>query len=215
MLALMAYFIPVSALIPVHGLVQLGSNISRTLVQRQYIDWRITRIFLAGSFFGAALGALLAVQLPEGVLEAFLGLFIIIMVWIKLPALRNATASIVGLGGFSTTFVSMFAGATGPLVAVFLKSLFDQHRRLVATHAATMVAQHGIKVVAFGFAGFAFYQWLPLVIGMAASGFLGVNAGTSLMNRLPEKTLQTIFKITLTLVSLDLLRRGLQTVLQA
>ena len=109
----------------------------------------------------------------------------------------------------------MFAGATGPLVAVFLKSLFDQHRRLVATHAATMVAQHGIKVVAFGFAGFAFYQWLPLVIGMVVSGFLGVNAGTSLMNRLPEKTLQIIFKITLTLVSLDLLRRGLQTVLQA
>ena len=100
MLALMAYFIPVSALIPVHGLVQLGSNISRTLVQRQYIDWRITRIFLAGSFFGAALGALLAVQLPEGVLEAFLGLFIVIMVWIKLPALRNATAGVVGLGGF-------------------------------------------------------------------------------------------------------------------
>ncbi|MGI9351532.1 MAG: sulfite exporter TauE/SafE family protein [Rhizobiaceae bacterium] len=215
MLALMTYVIPAGALIPVHGLVQLGSNSSRTIVQRKYIDWRITRIFLAGCLLGAAIGVVLVVQLPEGVLETALGLFIIFMAWIKLPALRNANASTIGMGGIVTTFISMFVGATGPLVAVFLINLFDQHRRLVATHAATMMAQHFIKIVAFGFAGFAFYQWLPLVVAMVISGFLGVSAGTMLMNRLPEKTLQILFKITLTLVSLDLLRRGLQTLAQA
>ena len=103
----------------------------------------------------------------------------------------------------------MFAGATGPLVAVFLKNLFEKHREVVSTHAATMTAQHGIKVIAFSFAGFVFYDWLPLVAAIIASGYLGVRAGTNLMNRMSESALQLLFKTVLTLVALDLIRQGL------
>lgn len=209
MLALMAYLIPATAIIPVHGLVQLGSNASRTWVQREHINWRLSRIFLAGSVVGAGLGILLAVQLREGLLEAILGLFIVLMVWIKMPTLRDAGTGTIGLGGFFTTFLSMFIGATGPLVAVFLKNLFDKHREMVATHASAMVLQHGIKVIAFGIAGFAFFQWLPMIAVMVLSGFLGVKAGTAAMNKLPEKTLKLLFKVVLTLIALDLLRRGI------
>ncbi|MEM9331597.1 MAG: sulfite exporter TauE/SafE family protein [Pseudomonadota bacterium] len=209
MLAIMIYLLPIGALIPVHGLVQLGSNASRTWVQRAHINWRIAFIFLIGSTIGALLGVLLAVQIPEGYLLTFLGLFVLIMVWFKLPALENASPGFVGLGGLGTTFVSMFVGATGPLVAVFLKNLFTKHRELVSTHAATMTAQHGIKIVAFILAGFAFYEWLPLVAAIIASGFLGVQAGTRLMNTLSENALQFLFKTTLTLVALDLVRQGL------
>ncbi len=209
MLALMTYLLPITAIIPVHGLVQLGSNTSRSWVQRQNINWRITRIFLIGSILGVAAGVMLIVQLPEGVLETVLGLFIMIVVWFKFPALKSASTAIVASGGLITSFISMFVGATGPLVAVFLNNLFDEHRHMVATHGATMVAQHGLKIAAFGIAGFAFAEWLPLVVAMVISGYLGVRAGTMLMNRLPERTLKLLFKTILTLVGLDLLRRGL------
>ena len=209
MLALMTYVIPITALIPVHGLVQLGSNTSRSFVQRANIDWRVTRIFLLGSFFGVVAGVLLVVQLPPAVLQTVLGIFIITLVWIKFPALRSANAAIVAAGGLVTTFASMFAGATGPLVAVFLNNLFDDHRRMVATHGATMTVQHGLKIVAFGVAGFAFWEWLPLVAAMVISGFLGTKAGTALMNRLPDRVLKITFKTVMTMVAIDLLRRGL------
>ena len=209
MLALMTYLLPIHAIIPVHGLVQLGSNTSRSWVQRENIDWRITRIFLIGSILGVVAGVMLIVQLPEGVLEIVLGLFIMIVVWVKFPALKRANPATIAIGGAVTSFISMFVGATGPLVAIFLNKLFSQHKQMVATHGATMVAQHGLKISAFGFAGFAFGQWLPLVIAMVASGYLGVRAGTMIMNRLPEKTLKLLFKTVLTLVGLDLLRRGL------
>ena len=106
----------------------------------------------------------------------------------------------------------MFAGATGPLVAVFLNKLFDGHRRLVATHGATMTVQHGLKILAFGLVGFAFWKWVPLVALMIASGYLGTRAGTFMMNKLPEKTLKLMFKITLTVVAIDLMQKGLDLI---
>lgn len=208
MLALMTYLVPIYALIPVHGLVQLGSNTGRAWVQRAHIDWRITRFFLFGSFFGALAGALLVVQLPAYILQGFLGFFIIIMVWIKFPGLRNAGAGVITLGGLVTTFTSMFAGATGPLVAVFLNNVFDRHRQLVATHGATMTVQHGLKVMAFGFAGFAFWQWLPLVVLIVISGFAGTKAGTALLDIIPEASLKFSFKLVMTILAIDLLRSG-------
>lgn len=209
MLALMTYLIPIQALIPVHGLVQLGSNAGRSWVQRELINWHTTRFFMIGSVIGALAGAWLAVELPKNMLEFFLGAFILVLVWAKLPAIKNAGSFTIASGGLITTFVSMFAGATGPLVAVFLNKLFDRHRVLVATHGATMTMQHGLKIIAFGLVGFAFWQWVPLVALMIASGYLGTRAGTALMNRLPETTLSLMFKVTLTIVAIDLVRRGL------
>jgi len=208
MLGLMAYLLPIAALIPVHGVVQLGSNAGRSWVQREHVDWAITRYFLVGSVFGALAGGLLAVQLPKNALEIFLGVFILVLIWIKFPPIRNASKSLVMLGGGVTTFTSMFAGATGPLVAVFLNKLFNEHRQLVATHGTTMTVQHALKILAFGVVGFAFGQWLPLVVAMIVSGYLGTKAGTLLMNKLPEKRLKQLFKITLTMVAIDLIRRG-------
>ncbi len=212
MLALMTYLVPIQAVIPVHGLVQLGSNAGRSWVQRAHVDWRITRLFLAGSFVGALGGALLVVELPQNALQIFLGGFILVLVWAKIPPLQNTGPLLIAIGGAATTFISMFAGATGPLVAVFLNKLFDSHRQLVATHGTTMTVQHGLKILAFGLVGFAFWEWVPLVAAMIISGYLGTKAGTAIMNRLPEKSLKLLFKITLTLVAFDLLRRGFKLI---
>jgi len=212
MLALMTYLLPVIALIPVHGFVQFGSNFSRSFVQREYIDWPIARQFLYGSLFGAFLGIFVVVQLPEAALKIFLGLFIIAMAWIKFPAIKVVSPKLVIAGGAVTTFISLFAGATGPLVAVFLNSLFDVHRKLVATHGATMTVQHALKLIVFGLAGFAFTEWLPLIAMIILSGFIGTKAGSYLLNKLPEKALKIIFKITLSIVALDLLRRGVLSI---
>ena len=85
----------------------------------------------------------------------------------------------------SSPFVRM-VGATGPLVAVLLAKFFDNDRRaLVATHAAGMTAQHLLKIFVFGFAGFAFGAWLPLIAAMVLSGYLGTLYGSSLLERLP------------------------------
>jgi uncharacterized membrane protein YfcA len=206
MLALMSYILPIYALIPVHGLVQLGSNVGRSYVQRLYISWPVVRIFLLGSLFGALAGAMFVVQLPENLLRGLLGLFILIVVWIKFPKLANPGSLMIASGGLVTTFVTMFAGATGPLVAVFLNRVFTEHKQMVATHGMTMSVQHALKVAAFTFAGFAFMEWMPLVMIIIASGYAGTRAGSHLLEQLPEAKLKLFFKGVMTLVALDMLR---------
>ena len=65
MLALMAYVIPPFALIPVHGLVQLGSNASRAHLSAT-AHKLVCGCTVSGSVLpvGASLGAMIAVQLP-------------------------------------------------------------------------------------------------------------------------------------------------------
>ncbi len=206
MLGLMTYLVPIAALIPVHGLVQLGSNTGRSYLQRDYIEWRIVRFFLAGSLLGAFIGGMMIVNVPIDILKGILGGFILIIVWVKLPRLNNANSVVVAMGGCVTSFISMFVGATGPLVAVFLNKLFASHKQMVATHGMTMTVQHLLKVIAFGFVGFAFWEWVPLVLLIVVSGFMGTKFGTTLLERIDENKLKLGFKVFITCVALDLLR---------
>lgn len=208
MLALMTYIIPIFALIPVHGVVQLGSNMGRSYIQRDYINWRIVWFFLAGSIIGVTAGAMLIVELEPYILKGLLGAFIIIVVWIKLPKVKNASPALISTGGLVTSFATMFAGATGPLVAVFLSNLFSEHRKMVATHGMTMSVQHALKIVAFGLAGFAFWDWLPLIGAIVISGYAGSKFGSSLLGKISEEKLKLGFKLTITLIGLDLLRNA-------
>lgn len=206
MLGLMTYIVPIAALIPVHGLVQLGSNTGRSYLQRNHINWSIVKLFLAGSLLGALLGAMVFVRMPLDILKGLLGVFILVIVWVQLPKLEKANPIVVAFGGAGTTFVSLFVGATGPLVAVFLSKFFESHKEMVATHGMTMTVQHLLKIVAFGFVGFAFWQWLPLVLLIVFSGFLGTKFGSSLLGKISEDKLKLGFKLVITLVALDLLR---------
>jgi uncharacterized membrane protein YfcA len=104
----------------------------------------------------------------------------------------------------------MFVGATRPQMQVIqAPNLSSDRKAMVATHAAAMTVQHGLKIVVFGLAGFAFWSWLPLVAAMIASGFLGTIYGTRLLDRMPEKVFRRGFRIGVTLLALDLLRQGL------
>ena len=65
-----------------------------------------------------------------------------------------------GITGVFSSFLTMFFGGTGPFVATFVKAQGLDRMGHVATHAALMTIQHALKIVVFGFLGFAFAQWI-------------------------------------------------------
>lgn len=210
MLALLGLFVPVAALIPVHGAVQLGSNTGRAWHQRANVRMDIAAPFIAGSVVGAIIGALLVVQLPDALMKLVLGLFIIVITWTKIPGMDRLGRAGLALASVVLAVLSMMFGATGPLVSpLFAQFIPDDRKALVATHAAGMTVQHGLKIIVFGLAGFAFWDWLPMVLAMIASGYLGTVYGSKVLDRLPEKTFRTWFRIGITVLALDLLRRGI------
>jgi len=209
MLAAMASLLPPAAIIPVHAVVQVGSNIGRALVMRRRIDRTRLLPFLLGSLVGVTLGGSLAVNLPGEALRLVLGLFILQTVWLPIAAMAAIKGRGLALGGAIASFLTMLVGATGPYVLALLKPLGLERRGIVATHAAMMTTQHGLKIIAFGLLGFAFAPWLPLIAAMIAAGFVGTLIGSRLLGRLSEHQFELIIKTLLTVLALDLVLRPL------
>src|SRR5690606_5280581 len=113
MLALMGLFLPVAALIPVHGAVQLGSNTGRAWHQRAHIRLDIAVPFIFGSLAGAIAGAWFVVQLPDAILKLVLGLFIIAVTWVSIPGFDRLGRAGITVGSAVTALLTMFVGATG------------------------------------------------------------------------------------------------------
>lgn len=211
MLGVLALVLPPTVVIPVHAAVQLGSNAGRVALMRRDMRLDLVRPFVAGSAIGAAAGGLVAVQLPPALWQTALGLFIIWSAWARLPTLAKPGAMLTT--GVVSTFLSMFFGATGPMVAAVLKPQALDRLAHVATHAACMTCQHLLKAVAFGFVGFAFGGFLPLLALMVGAGFLGTWVGRQVLARRGNDRFHVVLSVILTALGLRLLWLGLAPLL--
>ena len=204
-LATMALFLPPPVLIPLHGVVPLGSNIGRTALMSRHVFFDIVPMFLIGTLLGALVGGQLVVALPVTLLQTVLGIFILYSAWApRLKARRPTTRTFFYVGAVAT-FLTMFIGATGPLVAPFIAASCDKRQQVVASHAMLMSIQHGLKIIVFGYLGFSFAPYASLLIGLLAFGFAGTYVGKLVLNRLPEKSFRAGLKIILTILALRLL----------
>ena len=209
MLVLMGLFMPVSVLIPVHGVVQLGSNAGRAWHLRAHAAPRVMLPFALGGLAGALAGGSIVIELPDTALKLALGVFVITITWLKLPALASArSATVFASAGMITTALSMFLGATGPLVTALIGRAFERRQEVVANSAIAMTIQHLLKVVVFGMLGFALAPWLPLAAAMIATGYLGTRLGARLLDAMQESLFRIWFRMGITVLALEMIRRA-------
>lgn len=209
LLAVLANLLPPAALIPVHGVVQLGSNTGRALMMLPHVAREILLPFLVGSLLGIAVGALVVVELPPAAIRIGVGTFILWSVVATPPAFLRRSAWAAGLG---SSFLTMFFGATGPFVAAYVKTQKLGRMVYVATHAACMTAQHLLKVIAFGLLGFAFGEYLGLIAGMVAFGFLGTLAGGRVLMKIDERRFGIALNAILVILAARLIWEGVAEV---
>ena len=193
LIAVFATLLPATAIIPVHGLVQLGSNVGRAALTFEHLHRSVVPAFFIGSALGVAIGTAFVVQLDAAVIQIGVGAFIIWSILMRPPAFMRRSA---GIAGTISSFLTMFFGATGPFIAAFVKTQELDRMGHTATHATLMTIQHALKIVAFGFLGFAFSVWAGLVAVLIAAGFLGTVAGRHVLLRVDEK----LFRFTLNLI---------------
>ena len=203
LLAVMATIVPAVALIPVHGVIQIGSNISRSTVMARYIHWPALLPITIGGAVGAAIGGMIAVRLPDWLLFLAVGSFVLWAAWGKTSfGFGRAT---LWLGGGASGFLTMFIGGTGPLVAAILKSLNLDRMAHVGTQAGCMVFQHGLKIAVFGILGFNYAPYLPLIGGMIVTGFIGTLVGRRVLHRMGDDRFRLALTILLTIFGVRLL----------
>lgn len=208
MIAVLALVFPPATVVPLHGAIQLGSNAGRALVQRAHVQWSVVLWISLGAVIGTIVGGQFATLLPETLFQIAIGAFVLITTWLPQPKVVGRSPVVQFVGGAVISAISMVVGATGPLVAIFIKGLADR-RQLVATHAMLMTLQNVMKIVVFVALGFAFAAYLPLIAAMIATGFLGTATGSRLLVKVPESAFRWGFKIVLTVVALDILREAI------
>ena len=213
LLVLMALWIPPAAIIPVHGMVQLGSNLGRATLTWRHTDWPAMAAFAPGVLVGASIGAWLLVDLPEHLWQLTIAGFVLYLCWG--PALPKGAFGRSGIFVASavTSFASLFVGATGPLVAAFIKQMHEDRFKTVATFATAMSLQHAPKALVFGLAGFVFREWVLFILGMIVFGFAGTWIGLHLLKKVNNRHFHVVFNLVLTLLALRLLWQAGQSLI--
>jgi uncharacterized membrane protein YfcA len=205
----MAMAMPPLALIPVHTVVMLGTGAARTLLMWRYVMHGTLLPFVIGAAIGAAAGAKIFIALSAAWLYLILGAFILLVTWMPHLGRLGAERGRFAVLGFAATFLGVFVSATGTLIAPFIASAAPDRRAHVATMGALMAITHVLKLVAFGFIGFAIASYVPLMAAMIATGAVGNWLGEIALMRTTERRFWLVFQMVLTLLGLRLVWSGL------
>ena len=209
MIAVMAWVLPPTVLVPLHGIVQASSNGFRALLLRRHVRHHALLPFIIGTIIGACLGGSIAFSLQAWLLQLILAMFVLYATWV--PDFRSNRPGMWKFFGCGTGsgFVTMFVGGTGPLVAPFVNAAYDKRQEVVATHATLMTFQHCFKIGFFSLMGFSAAAYIPLLIGLLVSGMIGTWVGRTLLDRLNEQLFRRLFRLVLTLLAARMLYAAL------
>jgi len=209
LMLVMAQYFPPLLLIPLHGLVQLASNTSRTLIHFKSIRWEITGLFAFGAIVGAAVGSQFVITIPEQLFRIGIGIFILLVTFAPRPKSIPYFKGKWLLVGGGAAFISLFVGATGPLIAPFYLREGLKKEVLVSTKAACQMFVHLFKVSTFFALGFVVAPHAWLLLGMVVAVFLGNYLGKFFLHRIPERLFYLLFRILIVVLALRLIIKAL------
>lgn len=196
--------------IPIHGVVQLVSNSSRTFIQRKHVDWTILWRYSAMLVPMGFVGLEVAQSLPATVTRALIGTFVLIATWkpgwllIGTHPERADTHRRFFLLGTVAGVLNMTIGAVGPLIAPFFLRIGLTRQALIGTKAACQAMGHLTKIAIFGIAGFVFAEYALELALLSLSVIAGTWIGSQLLERVSELWFKRLYRGVLTLIALRL-----------
>lgn len=205
LITIMPSFIPINALIPVHGLTQMSSNFSRAVFGYKDVQFEVIPKFLLGSFIGIGIFAGILNFISLEYVPLFIGTYILLSLWSEKFNEKMKKYESYFLAGFFQTGLSVVVGATGPLTMTLLLKDYGDKDKVVATGAALMSISHILKVFVFMYFGFVFLDYIGIIVAMIIGAVAGSWAGTQLRDVLEGKKFLLLLKILLSALSIHVM----------
>ena len=205
LLAVMPQFLPISAVVPVHGLIQMVSNGSRFAFDYKSAKLDILPKYIIGCLVGAVIGYFFIGKFPEKYLSLILGFFILTITWTKIVSYLGFVFKNFAIVGFFQTFLSLFVAVTGLISQPILMKMKMNKNEVIVTHAMQMSVLHGLKVAAFVMAGFAFMDYASLIIIMITASTIGSYLGGFLRDRISQRVGAVLLKAGVTFFGLKMI----------
>jgi uncharacterized protein len=190
-MGLLAWLLPVTVALALHGLIQFASNSWRVVLHRRHVVWPVLIWFGIGA--AAAIGFFSLVIFTPTKFYVFLGLGLLpILVWLPerwmpLDATNRVHAAV---GGFVSTGLSLVSGVSGPVTdLLFINTKLNRHQ-VVATKAVMQAIGHASKVIVYGgvLLGAAARAVIPLPVSALAilASMGGIMVGGFILDRISD-----------------------------
>lgn len=214
LLSVMLLFLEPLVAIPLHGVIQLVSNATRTAIQRRHVDrgilWRYGLLLFPMGYVGLAV----AQSLSPSHLRLWIGAFVLVATWAPgwlllgtHPERSDRNRRFFALGGVAG-ILNVTLGAIGPLIAPFFLNIGLPRQGVIGTKAACQTLGHLTKIAIFGLAGFAFRDyWVALAL-LSAMVIVGTAIGSRWLEYVNELWFTRLYKAVLTVIALRLVVEG-------
>jgi uncharacterized membrane protein YfcA len=207
---MLLFFDPLVA-VPLHGVVQLVSNGSRSAIHRRHLRWDIVLPYMLLLLPMSFAGLWLARGLPAEITRFAIGAFVLVATWApgalllgRHPEDVDPTRRFFALGGV-VGVLNPTIGATGPLIAPFFLRMGLDRFALVGTKAACQALGHLAKILVFGVAGFVYGEYWALLVLLGALVAAGTWLGTQVLGHVSERAFTLLYQVVLSALALRLL----------
>jgi len=207
LLGVMTALLPAPVVVPLHGIVQLASNWTRTWAFRRHVRWSILLTFMVPAVVGVAIAASIWADLKLTWFRAWVGVFILLfLVWRRYkPTLRKPPIWSYAVLGFAAGLLTIFVGATGPFLApFFLRDDFD-NEQVIATKAVCQTWLHLLKIPAFLALSFDYTPYVGVLVALVAAVIGGTYFGKHLLSRIPKDRFVFWFQLVLAVLAVYLI----------
>ena len=203
----MLYLLPAPSVIPVHGCIQLISNVTRVYLFWKHMQWGIILRFVALMPLGVYLGLLFYNALQPDHLQLIIAGAILLSLCVSPKKTQGAKGrkSAFYLVGFIAGFGNMIVGVLSPLLAAVLRLQELPKDETVGTLGFFGFAGNLLKITGFAFIGFSFIAYLPLLIPTCAASILGGVLGKTLLKKTSHKVFHYAFQMVIFLLAINLI----------
>lgn len=195
-MGLLAWLLPVTVALALHGLIQFASNLWRVVLHRRHVVWPVLLWFGIGAV--AAIGVFSLVIFTPTKFYVFLGLGLLpVLVWLPerwMPLDATHRVHAVG-GGFVSTGLSLVSGVSGPVTdLLFINTRLNRHQ-VVATKAVMQAIGHASKILVYGalLLSASAREIIPLSVTAIAviASMAGVMVGGAILDRISDAHFRT------------------------
>ncbi|RLB42838.1 MAG: hypothetical protein DRH23_16820 [Deltaproteobacteria bacterium] len=207
LLGVMTALLPAPVVVPLHGIVQLASNSTRTWAFRRHVRWSILFTFMAPSVVGVVIAANIWGDLKLTWFRAWIGAFILaFLVWRRYkPKLRNPPVWSYAVLGLAAGLLAIFVGATGPFLAPFFLRDDFTNEQVIATKAVCQTWLHLLKIPAFLALSFDYTPYASVLAALVTAVIGGTYLGKHLLSTISKDRFVFWFQLVLAILAVYLI----------
>lgn len=208
LIAIMLQIMSPAAAIPVHGAVQLASNVTRVWLLWQHMSWPIILRFAVLMPFGVALGLWLFQGLPTEAIQILIGCFVLITLgtrYMKFMRGREFPLWAFVPLGLITGVLNMIVGVIAPILGVLVIRKDLNKEQVVGTLGFFGLIGNLLKIAGFTLIGFSFQEYGLTILFMVPAAIIGTRVGRAVLSKMDERIFMLAFRIVLIALAVKLI----------